>query len=800
MGLGDKISQWLNEKTPVGDVSKYIKDSGERLKETQELGNSFSQRGTLETIYVHVALPLTMIFAVLFHVVEPDFFYPSNILTTVPQDYSKVIAAVLRQGVETPALRELLEVMGALISEPLFGILENYAKQEEPDYQEFLRSFYGYLMLVPILGGAVNALGSFISLGQVNNLGKPITDSFWTMGLGFMGWQGISPLLTASVLEGMTRRANSQFRPKRMTTSEGLQLFNADLIVEGELLKTLIEQGWRDKDIPKVIELAYRKFSDGQLFDLWDNGLIVESELRTRLRRNGWSASDINLRIANHSTDKTSVSKSVSLSTAKKALKLLIITRNEFTDLLRDANYTDEAIALELAIIDFQTEVENKELSVGQLRQAYMENQIIQTEVIIGLRDIGYSNQNAEIIFQTWQAGKAPKILRLNQANITRASVEGVISADEGLQKLVSLGVVRGDAEIIINSLGLRGGGNRKLPSDAQLLGAMQAEIITQAVVLERLLVRGYTALDAQLIIDLTLSFDVLSPDAADISDAFLLDVLTEDKTRELLKGIGATPDFIEIRIDTLLRQKARLTRQPNPSEIAKWLRHGLINREKALELLEGNFYTLETANLFLDAIGLETPKALGQNSIEEALEFEIITQNEALTLFFRLGISEEDSQIIIKVILERVKRDTPKATISALLDAARKEIITLDELATKLEAFRLPDDQIETYIALASLEATAENVKLSKTDILKLYSASDIRRFKAVSFLEAKGYSLEEAELLIKLERKEITDSLVNDLLINNYITNAAARFLLEQEGFTNEEINEYLEESAAA
>lgn len=794
MQLRLRIGEWLEDLFFIREINGFFGGAFRRADEYGSALLSAAQDNALDFILAVILLPFGFLPYVLFgKIILPNFGLGVN-KEALARDWSIETARKIQEITRAPAIRELLEVVGALMAEPLFSILNSYAAQDNPNPDEFLRTFYGYLVSIPLVAGTVSTLGELASFGQIDNLGKPIADSQFTMGLGFMGWQGITPLLTEGVLVPLERQTKQRFRQTRYNTSQALELYQRNLIEYETLVQILRWEGWRDGDIPQIINLSYRSLSDSQLFSLFDKNLIGEDTLKKKLRDNGWKSQEVNLLLAERQADRIGESKSVGLASAKKAYKLRLISEAQFKDYLKALDYSTDAINLEISILNFEETVEQKSLSVSQLRQAYESNQITQNEALSGLTSLGYAQEDAQTLFDTWLASKSIRVLKVNQSTITNAMIRGVLTADEALAKLQESGYDLNDARLIIDTVNAKGGGKKRLPSVSQLLAAMQAGLLTKNETLNSLQAHGFDLGDSNLLIDLTLSQAIIQTDEDTILEAFLFGVFSESEARNKLAEIGASQDFIDTRIATMKRRSTSKRAAVGLAEYAKWYRHGLIDESGLLERAKNAGLSDEDSQLFLQSIGLGAPRSLSDSAIRDALFYEIITPNEGLTAFRQLGLSQNDAQIALDATLKRIEHQAPRASISSLLDAARKGIISLEQFEKKLQAFLLDEQDIMTYLALATYEVAAGETKLTKADILKAYRENELDRFTAITLLESKGYTIEEAELLIRMERKDITDSLTHRLLISGAISFEDALVAIQSEGFSDSEIADWI------
>ncbi|MBV6438291.1 MAG: hypothetical protein AELANPGJ_03592 [Anaerolineae bacterium] len=794
MSVGEKVETWFLRSLPVRTFRTINAVRIKRQTEWLAYSAARIKPNSFTTVPNLISSFFAWIGYVLFGLGNLSNYYLYDNSTGAVKDVSSNLASIVRQTMQDPTVIEILESIGALISEPVFSILEAEADTSDEQAIERARRLYATIVAMPALGGLVNSVGEVLTAGQVDNLGAPITQSFWAMGLGFTSWQGISALVTESMLAQQTRYAKSKFRPERFNLSDTIDLYFNGKYNLPELKNALAKLGWRDIDINNLLFLASVKMSRSDIINYFEKNYIDEKTARTKLAQLGYTTEHINFIIREANEEKTQESKSASLTTVKNAFRKRLITENEFKEYLRLLNYSENAIELEINVLNYQENVEQKELSITQLKSAYNTNRINDIEVLSALKELGYTETNAKIIFDTWKTQKAPKVLQLNAGTIKTALSKGILTTEQALSKLQSIGYTLNDAKIIIETVNVSGGGKVKVLTDAQLIEAMQYGFLTQAEVEKRLVERGYNQADSRLLIQLNIEKDKVSLKTSHVLEAFLYDTISEDEAIKKLKELNATEAFIAINIPNYRKRKESFIQKPTPTILGLWYTNNLLDRENMIEKLMDFGYTEENAKLFIENLDIGFKRELTEQSINSAYINDVITADKALELYKQTGLSAENAKIVLDTQDKLKIKLASKISPTTLVSAARNGLLTENELREKLFNLGFNEYDVSLYVALASQQVNETSIPVSKSDILKFYRLGLLNRFDALSALEVKGFSLEWGNLLLMAEKRDISETEIHQAVLNGDLTPEDAVNILLSEGFTDREIEDWL------
>ena len=201
MGLGQKFWTWINSLDFVVWIRGYIKRYQSRL---QAVGDQWLQQTTRLVGAGQIGQALLVTLASVFYVVlgnaalAPQKLVPASDealaeIENFKANPSEYIASKLTSIGGAAETREITQALGALVMDPVISLFESYAARPEQDPHEFARSFHGYMMSLSWGGGMLNAILRPILGDRTPDFPAMLNQMYWTMGLGFLGWQTLAP-------------------------------------------------------------------------------------------------------------------------------------------------------------------------------------------------------------------------------------------------------------------------------------------------------------------------------------------------------------------------------------------------------------------------------------------------------------------------------------------------------------------------------------------------------------------------------------------------------------------------------
>ncbi len=705
-------------------------------------------------------------------------------------DISEALAKAINLMVGSPAVQEVSEVFGTILTEPILAVLEKYATSGEMDVKEFYRGLHGVGVTVNVFGALVDLALELATGGQVE-AGAVMADNInRASGMHLLNWSALSPLLDAGLKPGITRYYNNLYRPERFGASDLRDLYALGEISRAELEQDAKGMGWRDRDIDQWIKLAFRTLAQGDIFKAYNEGFISQEQATRRLRALGYDPVDIPLLFQLNPKEEQDSAKNFTVSTARQAYRNNLMSEGELRAILAELKYQPREIELILQLENLNKEQDTKTLAIGQIKSAWTENVITDPEARVWLERAGLGGEEIELILETWKAELIPPYRKLNAGTITGAYIEGIIDRGTTLAKLESIGFTREDAELEVRLVEVRNpaifGGELPAATRQLTVGILSdlftAGVVTEAELRERLLRLGYIPTDADLLVEaakLRLQPIERRLPQTSIERGYIAGVLDREGAFGALDALGYSEPSANTILDTLeaenpeafgLPPEIRI-KQLSPGVLEDLVIAGLITTDVMRErLLELNF-TPGDAQLLTDrAAQLAAPpvRILNQSAIERAYLAAIIDRTGALARLALLDLAPEDAELIISTLeQEHPEVFNPSAitstrlpSITTLAGAVQNGIITENEYFTRAVEIGYSPTDAAVYLALATRAERKSTTGLSPSQLVNAYGAGFLSWGEALGRLSQRGYSDPDAILLLRMEKDAIVNT----------------------------------------
>lgn len=568
-------------------------------------------------------------------------------------------------------LRATLEAIGGTIYDTSVAAITGNRPPPSSIGADNARTMIGW---VTALGAAPQILSSAVevgSAGQVDQIGHMIQNVYWNLGLGFLTWQTMAPILQAAILEPLTEDVQRQWRGKRFTRNELQDLFALGRRTREQLTDELQKLGYRDDDIGDVVELAYTKLSRSDVIDLWQLGIFDDIDAATRLRALGYSPDDVALILKKEVREDVKADRAESISILTQAVEEGLLPQVEFIALLQEQGYSLNEINLRIQLINIKAENARRKLSVGQLKKAWENNIILDAEAEHQLMALGYAESEVATILETWKAETAPGFLLLNSTNILESYRYGIIDRRAAADLLGKVGYAPDAAETLIEITESKypeafGGSpprKQKLLSLGAITDLFALGRVDENGVLSWAAQSGYSEEDAQNLLILIKSQTAGTGRAlsqSTIENAYASEVFTRSQALAALEQLGFTPDDAETTLTvfeqrnpaTFAPETVRSVRQPSTAVLVKSYQGGLIDQTEFFARMQEIGYNRDAAQLVLETSNtkqVKGTKSLTKAEITEAYKKNLFGYEETLSRLQELGYSTDDADLLIR-------------------------------------------------------------------------------------------------------------------------------------------------------
>jgi hypothetical protein len=724
MGLGDRFWNWLKSI----DLTRWLVDGLDGMRARRD---SITE-GLRETIPALVnagqvgQAALVILSSVLFVLIGPSIFTPQNLIPGAQgvTDELKAFQAspqrYLREKIDgfmkDPSTREFTEFLGSIITEPVVSLLEDYAARPDPDPHAFARSFHGIATGLPLAAKASDAVANAVMGERAPKIGEVFTTIYWGLGLGFLGWQTLAPLLSSGLQPNLQRYYNKLYRPSRFTPGQIQDLFALGKITGGAFDDYLRELGWRDQDIGWYRELSYRPIPESDCWKLYHDGTKDKDWMDARLRAFGYNTADFELIYkANPADDEASV-KGYTISTLKSALEKRLIGETEFREIMTSLRYQQREIDLQVALIRAKQTQDARDLTTGQIKELYNQRIIGRDEAATNLRQLGYDAPVADQLIRAWDQEALPKAIRLNKSTILEAFTAGVYTRSQAITSLQDeSGYSAAQAELLVKveEAQIKRQALAGLPKPAtlaQLQGFVEYGLITRAELEARPELSKYDDATRALLVNLIYAQLQVQPPTGQpsqgvIADAYVFGLLSRDDYLARLEARGFTPEDAELQAQVVEAANPlafggaedQPVRVPSVPALQLALQRGLIDEAGFRERLAAQGYTDEAITISLFNAQYQapaSPKSLTQSQIISLYKSTDITRADATRRLLGLGYTAPDAELLIRQVrLAPEDTDAGAYYLAGLLSedgvivALDAEGFSTDEIASFLDA-----------------------------------------------------------------------------------------------------------------
>lgn len=668
-------------------------------------------------------------------------------------DISQAIASFMQTIYGNKAVVETAESIGAVLTEPVLSILETYAGKEDFDPMEFARAFHGVNVLLKMPKAIGKMTDITIAGTKLSTIGDAMEEMYWALGLGFLGWQTLAPLLSAGLQPRLERHYNKLYHPKRLSLSDMVFLYLTDSITLSKLTTFIEEEGYQPELTSKIVENSFRSLNRSELEELYALGKLNRDGIYRQYIKQGYMPVHAQYFTDILTSKAVTNDKGSSVTQLRQAYKKGLRTRNEFRDALEALEYSKDAITLELELLDYDIKYESRDLSIGQIKSAYIQGVLTKTEVLNELFKYGYTSSEVETIIQTWDAEKKPKILKLNQSSVIAAYNAGVLNQSQALARLIEIGYPSSEASIIVQTANRANSKTGYKISLAMLMQAKSINALSQSEFTTRLQVEGLDSDDIKIINAMVNYSPLPKLSQEDIERAFKAGVIPDTTVKSLLIAQGLTGTNLDIKLKTWIAESEKKAPKLSLGTLLLYYRQGIVSSVQLRSKLREYDYSDNDIDLFIKSANLALPDDLTRTEIHDLYLAGVIDKTRVGVLVQKTGLDTQETADFIKGLDVELDNNRPEPGIGDYLSAVRNGILNESELRIKLRELGYDTTAVNFYVKLSQQAEKESTATLSKSDILNAYGKGLWDRYTALEALMDKGYSEKNAQLLIDLK-----------------------------------------------
>jgi len=619
---------------------------------------------------------------------------------------SEKVANILRGIGADPSLREILQVIGATVYDSVIGMSLPPAEASDEEVLENVRQFIGSVTTLSGLPQVINMITEITSLGSIDKLGDSVQNIYYNLGLGFITWQMTSPLIDNAIGQSLKRYAARKYRPERFDLNQIQELTAIGLMSSTELRSYLQELGWRDRDIDYVITLSYKQLSYSQVMSMWAKGILSESDVISELRRMGYTPTDIQKIVQLERPEADENTPKLYLSTLDSAYKKHYINEAQYRSYAAELHLDNREVDLRIAILNTQEEEATRDLTVGNIKDAFISNIVSEAEAVHYLSDLNLSIDNVNLLLNTWKEQKAPKVQQVNRTTVTAAYSAGVINRSRARELLESIGLSSEAVTLTLDTIDAQNTVLEKTPAISALIQALQRGIISR------------------------------------------------DDFAQAMREQGYPESTIAIYVQLALYQPVAKTKGLTKSEILEAYAKGIVDRTTALVYLQGLGYDIPSSELLLtmeakSEVGT-TELQLTKSAILTATYYDTITPEQATDLLAKLDYGYDGANYLVSLTEANQAKHITTPGMGAVIGALRQGLLDFDTFSEVLAKNGLDEIKIAKVYAIAMYNPPKNTNRLTKADALNMYNKKIWSKAETLAYLIQLGYEGEDADYIL--------------------------------------------------
>jgi len=544
-----------------------------------------------------------------------------------------------------------------------------------------LENFIKYLKDLNIFGAWASFGGGLID-PTVGYFTQGLVSAYqWSIGLGWLSWVALSPLLDALIAEPARDAAKYALRPKNLTRDEAEKIYARGFGTYEDYKYAMAILGYSDDKIDKVKNLIFDEVTSSKEELLLRSGQLSREKIKEILKTIGIKDEAIDYIIK-------TMYKLLPEDNIEKLYILGKIDLKQYEALLKLLGYSDETIQIKKYLLVY-------ELLSGTTSKLIQAGIIDENQVRAKLREIGFSEHAAKIL------------VKQTKKEIPLAYIDDILFAfpekqEEILQKLIKMGFDVDDAKLIINAILARKSRFEKDLTKTDIKQLLDYEIITPADAKRYLIDIGYSEDEANLLIALwqkqmALKNKPKSRDLAkmDIVRLYINGLITREEAINLLKNLGYDDSEADLILKIYEKAKENASkdkkREITKTDIIRLYKQGLLDETSALNYLLQLGYKEEEAKLLLQSSKITAirDRNLTIAQLRDAFRFGIMREDEIRTYLKDLGYDDNEVEQLMKSQILRYKYDWKKA-LEELEEKKKFLLEVMDKLNLEVNKARI--------------------------------------------------------------------------------------------------------------
>jgi DNA-binding transcriptional MerR regulator len=485
-----------------------------------------------------------------------------------------------------------------------------------------------------------------------------------------------------------------------------------------------------------------------------------------------------------------------------------------FDEALREQGWRDNDIAA-------YRKLAYKQVSEGDAWRLYHDGVIDKAEMDRRLRALGYNTSDFELLYKANPADDESAVKGYTVTTLKAAFKAGLLDETEFRSIMAALKYQAREIDLQVALIRAQQTQDARDLTTGQIKELYNGRIIGRDEAASNLRQLGYTPTVADQLIaawDNEALPKAIRLNKSTILEAFTQGVYTRGEALAALQNeAGYTANRAELLVKVeeaaLKRQaSAALVKPATLSQLQDMVSYGLITRAELADRSELQRYDATTRGLLVDLLYLKlqtepvtTPISL--DTLGAAYVLGLLTRVDYVGRLEARGMTPDDAALTADV----TEANNPAAfggaaaatvklpSVASLQLALQRGLIDESGFRDRLGAQGYAADAIEIALFNSQYQAPASPKMLTKSEIVSLYKSEDVTRPDAIRRLLGLGYTAVDVDLIIKQVRLAPEDTSEAQFFLQGLMDVEPLLVLLDADGFTTDEINDFLDRVAA-
>lgn len=235
-----------------------------------------------------------------------------------------------------------------------------------------------------------------------------------------------------------------------LSRTEMEDLYNRGLATEDEVKQALSESRLKNKYIPQAFDLHRKVIPVFTVQRALRYGGIPHSEAVRLVMEDGYSESDATTIVNAGSAERLQSYKDKVVSATQSLYEDNVIAETQALTIIEAMGYSEDEAKFIFQSSEFRRNARIISQAVSVIKSKYLSRHITETEAINYLNAVGVPTPQRDSLMKAWNIEHDAYTRVLTEAQVAKAVKLELLTADEGIKRLVTMGYSLADAELLI--------------------------------------------------------------------------------------------------------------------------------------------------------------------------------------------------------------------------------------------------------------------------------------------------------------------------------------------------------------